>query len=54
MGQAGHVACMGARTGVNMGLVGKPEGKRPQVRPRHRSGDNIKIHRQELGWGGRA
>ena len=33
--------------------MGKPEGKRPQVRPRHRSGDNIKIlvHRQEVGWG---
>jgi len=32
--------------------VGKPEGKRPLGRPRHRSEDNIKMHLQEIGWGG--
>jgi len=42
----------GGEDRCKQGLVGKPEGKRPQVRPRHRSGDNIKIYRQEVGWGG--
>jgi hypothetical protein len=30
--------------------VGKPEGKRPLGRPRHRWEDNIKMDLQELGW----
>jgi hypothetical protein len=30
-------------------LVGKPEGKRPFGRPRHRWKDNIKIDLQEVG-----
>jgi hypothetical protein len=33
-------------------LVGKPEGKRPPGRPRHRWEDNIKIDHQEVGCGG--
>jgi hypothetical protein len=33
-------------------LVGKPEGKRPIGRPRHRWVDNIKIDLREIGWGG--
>jgi hypothetical protein len=33
-------------------LVGKPEGKRPQGRPRHRWVDNIKMDLKEIGWGG--
>ena len=37
-----HVACMGERRGVHRVLVGKPEGKRPMGRPRHRWEDNIK------------
>ena len=32
-------------------LVGKPEGKRPLGRPRHRWKDNIKIDLQEVGGG---
>jgi hypothetical protein len=32
--------------------VGKPEGKRPPGRPRHRWEDNIKTDLQEEGWGG--
>jgi len=32
-------------------LVGKPEGKRPLGRPRHRWEDNIKMDLQEVGWG---
>jgi hypothetical protein len=34
------------------GLVGKPEGKRPLVRPKLRWEDNIKMDLQELGWHG--
>ena len=32
-------------------LVGKPKGKRPLGRPRHRWEDNIKMDIQEVGWG---
>jgi hypothetical protein len=31
--------------------VGKPEGKRPLGRPRHRWEDNIKMDLQEVGCG---
>jgi hypothetical protein len=41
---AGHVACMGEGRGVQRVLVGKPEGKRPLGRPRHRWEDNIKMN----------
>jgi hypothetical protein len=33
-------------------LVGKPEGKRPLGRPRHRWVDNVKMVLKELRWGG--
>jgi hypothetical protein len=33
-------------------LVGKPEGKRPLGRPRHRWVDNIKMDLRETGWDG--
>jgi hypothetical protein len=33
-------------------LVGKPEGKVPQGRQRHRWVDNIKMDIVEIGWGG--
>ena len=49
---AGHVARMGEDRGVHRVLVGKPEGKRPLGRPRHRWEDNIKMDLQELGCGG--
>jgi hypothetical protein len=32
-------------------LVGKPEGKRPLGRPRHRWVDNIRMDLGEVGWG---
>jgi hypothetical protein len=32
-------------------LVGKPQGKRPLRRSRHRWKDNIKIELQEVRWG---
>ena len=31
--------------------MGKPEGKRPLGKPRHRWEDNIKVDLQEIGWG---
>jgi len=33
-------------------LVGKPEGKRPLGRPRHRWEDNIRMDLREMMWGG--
>jgi hypothetical protein len=48
---AGHVARMGEKRGVHRVLVGKPEGKRPLGRPRHRWQDNIKMNLQEVGGG---
>jgi hypothetical protein len=43
---------MGEGRGVYRVLVGKPEGKRPLGRPRHRWEDNIKMDLQEAGCGG--
>jgi hypothetical protein len=40
---AEHVAGMGESRGMYRVLVGKPEGKRPLGRPRHRWEDNIKM-----------
>jgi hypothetical protein len=48
----GHVASMGERRGVYRVLVGKPAGKRPLGRPRHRWEGNIKMDLQEVGFGG--
>jgi len=44
-----HVTCMGESRGVDRILVGKPEGKTPFGRPRHRWQNNIKMHLQEVG-----
>jgi hypothetical protein len=43
---------MGERRGTYRVLVGKPEGKRPLGRPRHRWEDNIKMDVEEVGCGG--
>jgi len=51
MGWVGHVARMGEERGVYKVLVGKPEGKRPLGRPRHRWVDNIRMDLQEVGCG---
>jgi hypothetical protein len=48
---ARYAARMGERRGVYRVLVGKPEGKRPLGRPRHRWKDNIKIDLKEVGCG---
>jgi hypothetical protein len=43
---AGHVARMGEGRGVYRVLVGKPEGRRPVGRPKHRWEENIKMDLQ--------
>jgi hypothetical protein len=47
-----HVARMGEGGGAYRILVGKPEGKRPLGRPRHRWEDNIKMDLGEIGIDG--
>ena len=42
---------MGERRGIYRVLMGKPEGKRPLRRPRHRWQENIKMDLQEVGCG---
>jgi hypothetical protein len=42
---------MGERKSAYNVLVGKPEGKSPLGRPRHRWEENIKMELQEVGWG---
>jgi hypothetical protein len=49
---AGHAARMGERRNAYRIFVGKPEGKRPLGKPRHRWVDNIKMHLKEIGWDG--
>jgi hypothetical protein len=49
---AGHVAHMGEGRGAYRDLVGRPEGKRPLGRPRHRWEDNIKRDLGEIGING--
>jgi hypothetical protein len=48
----GHVACMGEGRGVYRVLVGRPEGKRPLDRSRHKWEDNIKLVLREIGING--
>jgi hypothetical protein len=49
---AGYVACMGEGRGVYRVLVGRPKGKRPLGRPRHRWEVNIKMDLREIGING--
>jgi hypothetical protein len=42
---------MGEDRGVHRVLVGRPKGKRPLGRPRHRWEVNIKMDLQEIGGG---
>jgi len=42
---------MGEGRDVHRVLVGKPEGRRPLGRPRHRWEDNIKMDLKEVGGG---
>jgi hypothetical protein len=45
------VARIGEDRGVHRVLVGKPEGKTPLGRPRHRWEANIKMDLQKVGGG---
>jgi hypothetical protein len=45
---AGHEARMGEKRNVYKVLVGKPEGKRPLGRPRHRWEDRIRMDVREI------
>jgi hypothetical protein len=47
---AGHVARMWEVRGAYNILVGRPEGRRPLVRPRRRWEDNIKMDLGEIGF----
>jgi hypothetical protein len=47
----GACSTYGEGRGVYRVLVGKPEGKRPLGRPRHRREDNIRMALQEVGCG---
>ena len=49
---ARHVAHMVEGRGIYRVVVGKPEGKRPLGRPKHRWEDNIEIDLQEVGRSG--
>jgi hypothetical protein len=42
---------MGEGRGAHRVLVGRPEGRRPLGRPRHRWEDNMRIDLQEVGRG---
>jgi hypothetical protein len=42
---------MGEDRNVYKVLMGKPEGKRPLGRPRHRWEDGIRMDLMETGWG---
>jgi hypothetical protein len=49
---AGYVARIGEGRSVYRVLVGRPKGKRPLGRPRHRWEDNIKTDLREIGIDG--
>ena len=46
----GHVACMGAKSGVYRVLLGRRKGMRPRGRHRHRWEDDTKMDLQDVGW----
>jgi hypothetical protein len=50
--RAGHIACMGEKKNLHKIFVGKPEGKIPLGRPRHRWEDNIKMDLRVYTFGG--
>jgi hypothetical protein len=49
---AGYGGRIGKKRNAYRISLGKPQGKRPLGRPRHRWLDNIKMDLREIGWGG--
>jgi hypothetical protein len=49
---AGHVSRMGEERKAYGVLMGKPKGKRPLGRPRHRWKDGLRMDLREIGWSG--
>jgi hypothetical protein len=47
-----HVARTGEKKNAYRILVGKPEGKRPLGRPKHRWADDSTMNLREVGWDG--
>jgi hypothetical protein len=47
---AGHEARIGAKRNADGILVGRPKGKRPLGKHRHRWEDNIKMDLRDTGW----
>jgi hypothetical protein len=47
----GHVTHVEEERKVYKVLVGKPKGKRPLGRPRHKWEDGIRLDLREIGWG---
>jgi hypothetical protein len=47
-----HVAQMGKKRNTYRLLVGKPDGKRPLLRPKCRWVDNVRMDFGEIGWSG--
>jgi hypothetical protein len=47
-----HVAQMGEERNVYKGLMGKPKGKKPLGRPRHKWEDGIEVDLREIGLEG--
>jgi hypothetical protein len=47
---AGHISQMGEMRNAYSILIGKPEGKRPLGRARHRWEDNIRMDHREIRW----
>jgi len=50
MGQEEHIACMREKRNTHKIFVGKPEGKKPLGRSRHRWKDNIRMDPREIDW----
>jgi hypothetical protein len=51
-GMGGACSIYGGEERCMQVFRGKPEGKRPLGRPRHRWEDTVKMCSQEVGWGG--
>jgi hypothetical protein len=48
----GNVAVISGMRNASRILTGRPEGKRPLGRPRHRGEDNIRMDLREMVWDG--